>query len=177
KNSKDLDDEKLTKDSKEKTIKSLINKEAYKGKEYHQKENNKDKNKVIYEQNYDDLPILNNSKGEIVFNIENGKVKNFTQTYLDKLKPGTGDNNSNQKVVDAKTALETLYYQIYLTKDDKVEYVRLGYYSLITEIRRQVLVPSWEVKVKSKEDGKEKMTFLYVDAIRPDSTVCEESYV
>ncbi len=173
--SKDLDDENLTKDSKEQTFKSLINKEAYKGKEYHQKENNKDKNKVIYEQNYDDLPILNNSKGEIVFNIENGKVKNFTQTYLDKLKPGTGDNNSKQKVVDAKTALETLYYNTYLTKGDTVESVRLGYYSVVKEIGGQVLVPSWEVKVKSKEDEKEKTTLLYVDAIKPESTVLEES--
>ncbi|WP_420920318.1 two-component system regulatory protein YycI [Mammaliicoccus lentus] len=66
------------------------------------------------------------------------------------------------------------YLSVYLTGSIS-ESVRLGYYSVVKEIGGQVLVPSWEVKVKSKEDGKEKTTLLYVDAIKPESTVLEES--
>ncbi|MDT3994163.1 two-component system regulatory protein YycI, partial [Mammaliicoccus fleurettii] len=115
------------------------------------------------------------SKGQIVFEMENGKANKYTQTYLDKLKPGNGDNNNKQKIVNAKTALETLYYNTYLKKGDKVESVRLGYYSVVKEIGGQVLVPSWEVKIKSEEDGKSKTKVLYIDAIKPESTVLEES--
>lgn len=165
----------LDKDSKQASFKNFINKESFKGKEYKDKSNNTDKNKVIYEQNYEGLPILNNSKGQIVFNIEEGKVNKYTQTYLDKLKPGNGDNNHKQKIADAKTALDILYYNTYLKKGDKVESVRLGYYSVVKEIGGQVLVPSWEVKIKSEENGKSKTKVLYIDAIKPESTVLEES--
>lgn len=165
----------LDKDSKQESFKNFINKESFKGKEYQYQNNNSNKNKVVYEQNYEDLPILNNSKGQIVFEMENGKANKYTQTYLDKLKPGNGDNNNKQKIVNAKTALETLYYNTYLKKGDKVESVRLGYYSVVKEIGGQVLVPSWEVKIKSEEDGKSKTKVLYIDAIKPESTVLEES--
>lgn len=165
----------LDKDSKQESFKNFINKESFKGKEYQYQNNHSNKNKVVYEQNYEDLPILNNSKGQIVFEMENGKANKYTQTYLDKLKPGNGDNNNKQKIVNAKTALETLYYNTYLKKGDKVESVRLGYYSVVKEIGGQVLVPSWEVKIKSEEDGKSKTKVLYIDAIKPESTVLEES--
>ncbi len=165
----------LDKDSKQESFKNFINKESFKGKEYQYQNNNSNKNKVVYEQNYEDLPILNNSKGQIVFEMENGKANKYTQTYLDKLKPGNGDNNNKQKIVNAKTALETLYYNTYLKKGDKVESVRLGYYSVVKEIGGQVLVPSWEVKIKSEEDGKSKTKVLYIDAMKPESTVLEES--
>lgn len=165
----------LDKDSKQESFKNFINKESFKGKEYQYQNNNSNKNKVVYEQNYEDLPILNNSKGQIVFEMENGKANKYTQTYLDKLKPGNGDNNNKQKIVNAKTALEILYYNTYLKKGDKVESVRLGYYSVVKEIGGQVLVPSWEVKIKSEEDGKSKTKVLYIDAMKPESTVLEES--
>lgn len=165
----------LDKDSKQSSFKSFINKDAFKGKDYEYKKNNTDKNKVVYEQNYEDLPILNNNKGQIVIDMDNGRAKSFTQTYLDKLKPGNGDNNNKRKIADAKTALETLYYNTYLKKGDKVEVVRLGYYSVVKEIGGQVLVPSWEVKIKSEKDGKTDTKTLYIDAIKPESTVLEES--
>nr|WP_263314488.1 two-component system regulatory protein YycI [Mammaliicoccus sp. Marseille-Q6498] len=171
---KDVNED-IGKDSKQQNFKAFVNKEAYKGKDYQIKKNNSDKNSVVFEQNYDGLPILNNNKGQIVINMQDGKAKKFTQTYLDKLKPGNGDNNSKRKIVDAKTALETLYYNTYLVKGDKVESVRLGYYSVVKEIGGQVLAPTWEVKIKTKEDGKPKTVVMYIDAIKPESTVLEES--
>lgn len=171
---KDVDKD-LDRNSDQQTYKKYINKEAFKGNEYYIKSNNSDNNEVVFEQNYENLPILNNSKGQIVFHMEDGKAKKFTQTYLDKLKPGNGDNNNKQKIVEAKTALETLYYNTYLTKGDKVESVRLGYYSVVKEISGQVLVPSWEVKIKTKEDGEDTTKVLYINAIKPESTVLEES--
>lgn len=161
-------------DNQSEVYRAYIGKEAYKGKEYELKNNNSSKKKVIYEQQYEDLPILNNDKGQIVFNLEDGKANNFTQTYLDNLKPGTGDNNKKQQIVDARTALETLYYNTYLIKGDKVESVRLGYYSVVKEIGGQVLAPTWEVKINSQEDGETKTTVMYVDAIKPESTVLQE---
>lgn len=165
----------LDKDSRQSSFKNYIDKEAFKGKDYEFKKNNTNKNKVVYEQYYQNLPILNNNKGQIIFEMDNGKAKSYTQTYLDKLKPGNGDNNNKREIADAKTALETLYYNTYLKKGDKVESVRLGYYSVVKEIGGQVLVPSWEVEIRSGKDDKIERKTLYIDAIKPESTVLEES--
>lgn len=171
---KDIDLE-INKEQNQNTFKQFIDKESYKGNDYQYSKDASNKNKAIYEQTYEGLPILSNNKGQIAFNLENDKANKYTQTYLDKLKPGNGDNNHKQKIATARTALETLYFNTYLKKGDTVQSVRLGYYSVVKEISGQVLVPSWEVKIKTKENGKDKTKYLYIDAIKPESTVLEES--
>src|SRR5699024_1227441 len=129
-----------------------------------------DKN-VTFEQTYNDFPIMNNSKAQLKFNInDDGKASSYRQTAMKSIEPSEGANNDKKQVNTAKSAIEALYYNRYLKRDDEVTNVRLGYYTVVKEPNVQVLEANWEIKVKHKDESKT----YYVEAISDSPKIVEE---
>ena len=129
-----------------------------------------DKN-VTFEQTYNDFPIMNNSKAQLKFNInDDGKASSYRQTAMKSIEPSEGANNDKKQVNTAKSAIEALYYNRYLKRNDEVTNVRLGYYTVVKEPNVQVLEANWEIKVKHKDESKT----YYVEAISDSPKIVEE---
>lgn len=150
-------------------LKDYINTEVDKGKEYTLSGIDRKKRKLYFDQVYGEYPILNNDKAQLAFSYNsNNEVTMYKQTYLKDIQEGLGKNNEKKKVIPAKEAIEVLYYQTALERGDTVTSVRLGYYSIVREVRGQVLKPTWQVAVL-KADGTSNT--YYVDAVNPEQPI------
>ncbi|WP_414042024.1 two-component system regulatory protein YycI [Macrococcus animalis] len=150
-------------------LRDYINTEVDNGKEYTLSGIDRKQRILYFDQMYGDYPILNNDKAQLAFsyNTEN-EVTMYKQTYLKDIKEGLGKNNEKKKVIPAKEAIEVLYYQTALERGDTVTSVRLGYYSIVREVRGQVLKPTWQVAV-FKSDGTSNT--YYIDAVNPEQPI------
>ncbi|WP_414048923.1 two-component system regulatory protein YycI [Macrococcus animalis] len=150
-------------------LRDYINTEVDNGKEYTLSGIDRKQRILYFDQMYGDYPILNNDKAQLAFsyNTEN-EVTMYKQTYLKDIKEGLGKNNEKKKVIPAKEAIEVLYYQTALERGDTVTSVRLGYYSIVREVRGQVLKPTWQVAVL-KSDGTSNT--YYIDAVNPEQPI------
>ncbi|MCE4956670.1 two-component system regulatory protein YycI [Macrococcoides caseolyticum] len=150
-------------------LKPYIDTQVDRGKEYILSGIDRKERILYFDQMYGDYPILNNDKAQLAFSYnENNEVTMYKQTYLKDIQEGLGKNNEKKKVIPAKEAIEVLYYQTELERGDTVTSVRLGYYSIVREVRGQVLKPTWQVAVL-KADGTSN-TF-YVDALNPEQPI------
>src|SRR5699024_12172798 len=125
--------------------------------------------KVTFEQTYQDYPIMNNSKARLQFDVKDGEATSYKQTAMESIKPSEGANNDKKQVNTARSAIEALYYNRYLKRNDEVTNARLGYYTVVKEPNVQVLEANWEIKVKHKD----KIKTYYVEALS-DSHRSEE---
>lgn len=152
-----------------KGIKNYLFTEIDKGKEYTLSGIDRANKKLYFDQMYGEYPILNNDKAQIKFSYnEKNEVTSFEQTYLKDIQEGLGKNNEKKKVIPAIEALEVLYYQTKLERGDEVMSVRLGYYSIVREVRGQVLKPTWQVAVRKVDSSIET---YYVDAVNPEQPI------
>ena len=141
-------------------LKSYVKDNVYKGKDYEM--SNIDNDKVTFEQTYHDYPIMNNNKARLEFNVNNdGKATSYKQTAMKSIAPSEGANNDKKQVNSAKSAIEALYYNRYLKRNDEVTNARLGYYTVVKEPNVQVLEANWEIKVKHGD----KIKTYYVEAV------------
>ncbi|MFC6118467.1 two-component system regulatory protein YycI [Macrococcoides bohemicum] len=150
-------------------LKEYIITEIDKGKEYTLSGIDRKKHILYFDQVYGKYPILNNDKAQLVFRYnDNNEVTTYKQTYLKDIQEGLGKNNEKKKVIPAKEAIEVLYYKTALERGDTVTSVRLGYYSIVREVRGQVLKPTWQIAVR-KANG--TSTTYYVDAVNPEQPI------
>ncbi|TDM40299.1 hypothetical protein ETI08_10010 [Macrococcoides goetzii] len=150
-------------------LKNFIGKEIDRGKEYTLSGIDRKKHILYFDQVYGKYPILNNDKAQLAFRYnDNNEVISYKQTYLKDIQEGLGKNNEKKKVIPAKEAIEVLYYQTALERGDTVTSVRLGYYSIVREVRGQVLKPTWQIAVL-KADGTSNT--YYVDAVNPEQPI------
>lgn len=151
------------------SMKKYIMTQIDRGKEYTLSGIDRKKRILYFDQMYGVYPILNNDKAQLAFKYNsNNEVTEYKQTYLKDIKEGLGKNNEKKKVIPAKEAIEVLYYQTFLQRGDKVTSVRLGYYSIVREVRGQVLKPTWQVAVQ-RADGTSDT--YYVDAVNPEQPI------
>lgn len=150
-------------------IKNLLRTEVDKGKEYVLSGIDRKNRKLYFDQVYNEFPILNNDKAQIVFSYnKDNEITKYKQSYLKDLKEGLGKNNEKKKVIPTREALEVLYYQAEIERGDEVRAVRLGYYSIVREVRGQVLKPTYQVEVLKKNGDSE---MYYVDALNPEQRI------
>lgn len=150
-------------------LKSYLFNNIDRGREYTLSGIDRMNKKLYFDQVYGKYPILNNDKAQIKFSYNNkNEVTAFEQTYLKDIQEGLGKNNEKKNVIPAKEALEVLYYETKLERGDEVTSVRVGYYSIVREVRGQVLKPTWQVAVR-KSDG--KLETYYVDAVNPEQPI------
>lgn len=152
-----------------KGLKTFISKEIDKGNEYTLSGIDRKQRTLYFDQVYGKYPILSNDKAQLTFQYNNkNEVIRYKQTYLKDIQEGLGKNNEKKKVIPAKEAIEVLYYQTALERGDTVTSVRLGYYSIVREVRGQVLKPTWQIAVL-KADGTSNT--YYVDAVNPEQPI------
>src|SRR5699024_7012425 len=99
-----------------------------------------------------------------------GKASSYRQTAMKSIEPSEGANNDKKHVNTAKSAIEALYYNRYIKRNDEVTNVRFGYYTVVKENNVQVLEASWDIKVKQKDEIKT----YYVEAISDSTKIVEE---
>ncbi|MBM2659164.1 two-component system regulatory protein YycI [Staphylococcus pseudoxylosus] len=150
-------------------LKTYVKDKVYKGKDYEM--SNIDNKNVTFEQTYEDYPIMNNNKARLKFNINNdGKASSYKQMAMKSITPSEGANNEKKQVNTARSAIEALYFNRYLKRNDEVTNARLGYYTVVKEPNVQVLEANWEIKVKHGE----KIKTYYVEAVSDSPKVIEE---
>ncbi|MDO4814479.1 MAG: two-component system regulatory protein YycI [Gemella sp.] len=111
--------------------------------------------KITYRQAVAGLPIYNNSRASLIFDVDNkGDVVSATKTALVNTKLG-----EEQTIVPYSQVVQKLYHENMIAKNSKVD-VDLGYYTYVSDVENQVLIPTWEIRVMTEE--KEKT--YYVDA-------------
>ena len=118
---------------------------------------NASKNEVIFEQQIDSFRVFSNKNARIVFNVEsNGDIKNFTLTSVSNIR-----KDKNETLVPSSQAINRLYHEDLIPKNCRVR-TTLGYYTYISQMENQVLIPTWNVEISDK-DG--RVSNYYVDAI------------
>ncbi|WP_436855468.1 two-component system regulatory protein YycI [Staphylococcus caeli] len=150
-------------------LKSYVKDNVYKGKDYEM--SNINNNKVTFEQTYNEYPIMNNNKARLEFSINgDGKASSYKQTAMRSIAPSDGANNDKKQVNSARSAIEALYYNRYLKRNDEVTNARLGYYTVVKEPNVQVLEANWEIKVKHAD----KIKTYYVEAVSDSPKIIAE---
>ncbi|GGB09446.1 hypothetical protein ERX37_07410 [Macrococcus hajekii] len=150
-------------------LKVFIDSTPYRGTEYIISGLDRKNKRIIYEQTFNKYPILSNDTAKIIINYnKDNEAYSYEQSYIEDLQEGIGSNNKKKQVVEARRALEILYYQNELKSGDEITAIRLGYYSVVPNIEGQVLKPTWQVAVLHKNGKRE--TF-YVDALNPQEPI------
>lgn len=111
--------------------------------------------KITYRQSVAGLPIYSNTRAALVFEVDlKGDVISATKTafVIDKL-------GEEQVIAPYSQVVQKLYHENMIPRNSKVE-VDLGYYTYVSQVESQVLVPTWEIRVQA--ESKEKT--YYVDA-------------
>ncbi|GEP85072.1 yycH family protein [Staphylococcus piscifermentans] len=147
-------------------LKSYMKNNVYKG-EYYQLYNTDD-NEAVFEQTYHGLPIMNNDKAKLKFKInDNEEASSYHQRAIAEIGPSKGENNREKQVVSARKAIEALYYNRYLKRNDAVTSVRLGYYSVVRETNVQVFQANWEIKVNHSDKKGDKTYYVEATSKNP----------
>lgn len=111
---------------------------------------------ITYTQVFEGLKIVDNKNARIIFKVEdNGDILGYSQTALTNVK------KDKLEVLATKTqVVNKLYQEDVIPKNSRVQ-ATLGYYTYISQVENQVLIPTWIVEVISEEQSKT----YYVDAI------------
>ena len=156
----DIDKTVKVSDKNLKDIKDFIADSIYNGKQYQLSDLSSDK--ITYEQTFEGYPIMNNNKARLTFNLNDGKATNYNQTAMNNIHIAEGSNSTKKQVISPRKAVEALYFNRYLKRNDHVIDSRLGYYSVFKETNVQLLQPNWEIKLK--HHGKDNIETYYVEA-------------
>lgn len=120
-------------------------------------EYNKEKNRVVFDQVIDGIRIFDNKNAQIIFNVSSsGDINDFTLTALTNVK-----KNKNEILSTQSQVINKMYVEGNMPKNSKVK-ITLGYYTYISQVENQVLIPTWKIAVELN-DGTKKI--YYVDAI------------
>lgn len=139
--------EKLDKFIKEKLSKDL---------QYEYENYDENTKRIRYVQIVDNFKIYGNKNARIEFDVSSdGNIKSMTQTGLVNFKRDNVENIANYNQI-----IHKLYHENYITHNSRVS-AYLGYYTSLSQIENQILIPSWKIEVF---DGK-KIKYYYVDAI------------
>lgn len=112
--------------------------------------------KIIYIQTVDGIKIYGNTNSTLEFKVEdNGDIKQIKQKGLSDLKK---DNVEN--IASHTQAIYKLYHENFIPHDSKVK-SSLGYYTSVSQLTNQILIPTWRVEVYNGSTTK----YYYVDAI------------
>ncbi|ANZ34341.1 two-component system regulatory protein YycI [Staphylococcus carnosus] len=148
------------------SLKGYMKNNVYKG-EYYQLYNTSD-HEAVFEQTYHGLPIMNNEKARLKFKINNNEeTSSYRQRAIAEIGPSKGENNQEKQVVSARKAIEALYYNRYLKRNDAVTSVRLGYYSVVKETNVQVFQANWEIKVNHADQKGDKTYYVEATSKNP----------
>jgi regulatory protein YycI of two-component signal transduction system YycFG len=106
------------------------------------------KNVVVYTQKIRKLPVYA-TNGQIRFNIKNGYVLNYSQSYLSNVQV----LKEQKPIISQKRALIWLYQYNKLVNNSTVKWVHLAYTRLLTVNGSVIYIPTWVLAVESNSSG------------------------
>lgn len=106
-------------------------------------------NRTIYYNNHGMVKLYLNTDNEIY---------KYEQTlFIDLV-----ENEEQEELWSPIQVIQLLYSKNLLKQDSSISQVKLGYSTLIQYTQTQVLVPTWEIRVKTKDDKEEE---YFVNAV------------
>ncbi|MBU0278156.1 two-component system regulatory protein YycI [Gemella sp. zg-1178] len=113
---------------------------------------------VNFRQTYEGVVINSNKNALIQFEVEDdGNIYRLSQTAFTDFKK---ENTTN--IASYSQVINKLYHENLIPRDSEVK-ATIGYYTYISNVKNQVLIPSWKVTISVKNKNIEKI--YYVDAI------------
>lgn len=117
-----------------------------------------DRHEMTFNQKIDGRPVLFNTNGQIVFNLnKDNEVISYRQTML-------GDTqmfDEKDDVISGTDALEVLHQHGDLKQNSKIVNTTLGYYNLVSLPSSDVYLPVWAFEVKHDK----QTTFFLVNGL------------
>ena len=111
---------------------------------------------VNFIQEIDGYKIFDNNNAKVVFKVEeDGDIKELELAAVTNIKKDKMENLATKMQVITK-----LYHEDKIPKNSTVK-ANLGYYTYITQVENQVLIPTWQVEVMT--DNVKKI--YYIDAL------------
>ncbi|MBF0714598.1 two-component system regulatory protein YycI [Gemella sp. GH3] len=145
----------INKDNYKELLSTFLNTEVSKTSYYVFDSYDENKKNVTYRQAFEGLKIYDNNNAVVNFQVEdNGDIVSFTQTSLDDFK-----QENVGMIANYRQAVYKLYHENYIPNNSEVV-SEIGYYTYISQLTNQVLIPTWRIEVKT--DGKVRV--YYVDA-------------
>lgn len=99
-----------------------------------------------------------------------GEVYGYEQTMLEK----TEELEQKETILSPIQVIQILYSKNLLKPDSRISSMKLGYSTLVQLTQTQVFAPTWEVHVKTKENGDEQ---YFVNAVEGKVIDIEQGFV
>ena len=117
---------------------------------------NKEKQIISYRQTIDNLVIYDNANATLEFSVDDdGNVVKVVQKALADFR-----KDKTETIASYTQAIYKLYHDNYIPAKSKVT-SSIGYYTYVSELNNQVLIPTWKIEITTLEETKH----YYVDAI------------
>lgn len=113
--------------------------------------------KLICVQKIYGMPVYS-EQGAVVFNVKDGYITGYTQTYLDNLQI----LREKKKTISQKRALIWLYQYNKLPFNSNVEWSHLGYSELLSVNGSTIYIPTWNFSIKNKSS--DSVTYRRINA-------------
>ncbi|QTD40148.1 two-component system regulatory protein YycI [Sporosarcina sp. Te-1] len=128
---------------------------VYAGNEYSEWEINETEQKAVFFQVTGDEPIYFSPNAMLtVYWDDEGNITGYTQKMLKSF-----SNYNHKELLTPVEAVGSLVTRGYVKPDSKVQYVKLGYSTLVQLQETQVFAPTWNVRVELK-DGQVEEHFI-----------------
>ena len=137
-------------DNPQKTLNSVVDDASLiiHGKDYAYSKELSSKNTIVYTQMVHGKPIYT-PEGQLRFTVKGGYVVGYTQRHLAKIH----QLREVKKTISQRRAVILLYQYNKIPANSTVKWVKLGYTKLLTANNNTILIPTWNVKIKSDTSG------------------------
>ncbi|ADU32530.1 two-component system regulatory protein YycI [Evansella cellulosilytica] len=145
----------LNRDTIELGVETFLQEYVYRGEQYRFHRFDEEDNVIHLQQLYEGNPISNQEQESHIklFMNDDFEIQSYQQEYW-----VISEGERQQEILLPLEAIERLYIEGKIPRDTVIDYVELGYYSLLPSIgQNQVYTPMWKVEVND--------TFQLVDAI------------
>lgn len=152
-----------------KSLKDFISDSVYQGQDYKLWSINAKKKEATFFQVTDHQTIFYNRSATLkVYWTDKKEITNYEQTFFGSLKP-VGEKISYIKPLQA---IKSIFEKGYLKDHTKINFVELGYSTLVPLTETQVLSPTWHIQATvPTEDGDKEEKNFFINAI--DSQILE----
>ncbi|TDL32032.1 hypothetical protein E2R51_12530 [Jeotgalibacillus sp. S-D1] len=122
-------------------------------------------NRLIYHQEFKDMPLYHNINGRLVVHLnDSNQAIGYEQTMLTSIE----EFAEEQTIITPETALEGFYRRNIIEPNSEVIEVELGYYPFIqlseATANTQVLTPTWRMLVEQEDGDRDNH---YMNAVNP----------
>ena len=149
---------KISKLDQEESYRNFLQYQVYEGASYSLWKVDQENRKVTFFQQLNDRKIYYNINGVLtVYLNDKDEIISYEQTLLDNIE----EYNKEKTLLPPIQVVQALYGKRLLKPESKITEMKLGYSTLI-QLKTQVFVPTWEVRVKTKDNVQEE---YFVNAV------------